>query len=33
MVLNLTYTKMEDQERLARYIMAKLPKLKGDLWQ
>jgi hypothetical protein len=31
MVLNLMYTKMEDQERLVKYIKAKLPKPKDDL--
>jgi hypothetical protein len=31
--LNLLYTKVEDQERLVKYIKAKLPKPKGDLWE
>jgi hypothetical protein len=32
MALYLLYTKMEDQERLVKYIKAKLPKPKVDLW-
>ena len=31
--LNLQYTKLEDQERLVKYIKAKLPKPKVDLWE
>jgi hypothetical protein len=31
-VLNLLYTKMEDQERLVKYIKAKLPKPGLDPW-
>jgi hypothetical protein len=33
MPLNLLYTKLEDQERLAKYIKAKLPKPVNDLWE
>jgi hypothetical protein len=35
MALNLMYTKMDDQERLVKYIKAKLPKPKpkDDLWE
>lgn len=32
-VLNLMYTRMEDQERLVKYIKARLPKPKDDLWE
>jgi hypothetical protein len=32
MAMYLLYTKMEDQERLVKYIKAKLPKSKLDLW-
>ena len=32
-ILNLQFTKMEDQERLVKYIKAKLPKPKDDLWE
>jgi hypothetical protein len=35
MALYLLYTKMKDQERLVKYIKAKLPKPKpqDDLWE
>lgn len=33
MALNLMCTKMEDQERLLKYIRAKLPKTKDDPWE
>jgi hypothetical protein len=33
LVLNLLCTKIEDQERLVKYIKAKLPKPKDDLWE
>ena len=33
LALNLLYTKWEDQERLVKFIKAKLPKPKADLWE
>jgi hypothetical protein len=33
MKLNLMYTTMDDQERLVKYIKAKLPKPKYDFWE
>ncbi len=33
LTLNLRYTEMEDQERLVKYIRAKLPKSKEDFWE
>jgi hypothetical protein len=33
LTLNLLYTKMEDQERLVKYIKAKLPKPNDDFWE
>ena len=33
MVPNLMYTKIADRERLVKYIKAKLPKPKDDLWE
>jgi hypothetical protein len=33
LTLNLLYTKMEDQERLVKFIKAKLPKPKLDYWE
>jgi hypothetical protein len=33
LTLNLMYTKMEDQERLVKYIKARLPKPKEDFWE
>lgn len=33
MVMNLQYTQLEDQERLVKYIKAKLPKPKDDPWE
>jgi len=33
MPLNLLYTSMEYQERLMKYIKAKLPKPKDDFWE
>ena len=33
LMLNLLFTKVEDQERLVKYIKAKLPKPKVDFWE
>ena len=33
MVLNLMQTKMNDQERIVKYVRAKLPKPQADPWE
>jgi hypothetical protein len=33
LTLNLLYTKIEDQERLVKYIKARLPKPNDDFWE
>lgn len=33
LALDLSYTKMEDQERLVKFIKARLPKSKEDFWE